>query len=85
MRTAINIVSILKEVAADLESHSEELRQLDAIIGDGDLGVTAEFREGAWQPGAMDIILVTRAIRYLNRPLLSINPYSIPKQYRYSW
>ena len=43
MLTAINIVSILKEVAADLESHSEELRQLDAIIGDGDLGVTVEL------------------------------------------
>ncbi len=43
MLTAINIVSILKEVVADLESHSEELRQLDAIIGDGDLGVTAEL------------------------------------------
>jgi len=43
MLTAINIVPILKEVAADLESHSEELRQLDAIIGDGDLGVTVEL------------------------------------------
>ena len=43
MLTAINLVSILKEVAADLESHSEELRQLDAIIGDGDLGVTVEL------------------------------------------
>ena len=43
MLTATNIVAILKGVAADLESHSEELRQLDAIIGDGDLGVTAEL------------------------------------------
>lgn len=41
--TTINMVSILKEVAADLESHSEELRQLDAVIGDGDLGVTIEL------------------------------------------
>ncbi|MFC1951482.1 dihydroxyacetone kinase subunit DhaL [Chloroflexota bacterium] len=41
--TTVNIVSMLKEVAADLESHSEELRQLDAAIGDGDLGVTIEL------------------------------------------
>jgi len=36
-------VSILKEVASDFKSHSEELRQLDAVIGDGDLGVTVEL------------------------------------------
>lgn len=34
------ISSILKKVAADLASHTEELRQLDAKVGDGDLGVT---------------------------------------------
>jgi dihydroxyacetone kinase-like protein len=39
----VNLVSILKEVATDLASHSEELRQLDAVIGDGDLGVTVEL------------------------------------------
>lgn len=38
-----NIVSILKEVASDFKGHSEELRQLDAVIGDGDLGVTVEL------------------------------------------
>ncbi len=43
MLTTMNIVSILKEVASDFESHSEELRQLDAVIGDGDLGVTVEL------------------------------------------
>ncbi|MFC1915374.1 dihydroxyacetone kinase subunit L [Chloroflexota bacterium] len=43
MPTLANIVSALKEVAADLKNHSEELRQLDAIIGDGDLGVTTEL------------------------------------------
>lgn len=43
MLTTTDIVSILKEVASDFESHSEELRQLDAIIGDGDLGVTVEL------------------------------------------
>ena len=47
MLTAINIVSTLKEVAADWESHSEELRQLDAVIGDGDLGVTTELASKA--------------------------------------
>ena len=43
MLTATDILSLLKEIAADFEGHSEELRQLDAIIGDGDLGVTVEL------------------------------------------
>ena len=43
MLMTMNIASILREVASDLESHSEELRQLDAVIGDGDLGVTVEL------------------------------------------
>ena len=43
MLTTKNIIAILKEAAADFESHSEELRQLDAVIGDGDLGVTVEL------------------------------------------
>jgi len=41
--TTTDIVSILKEAASDFESHSEELRQLDAVIGDGDLGITVEL------------------------------------------
>ncbi len=43
MLTTTDMVSLLKEVAADFEGHSEELRQLDAVIGDGDLGVTVEL------------------------------------------
>ncbi len=43
MLTTTDMVSILKEAASDFQSHSEELRQLDAIIGDGDLGVTVEL------------------------------------------
>ena len=43
MITSIDIVSILKGVVSDFESHNEELRQLDAIIGDGDLGVTVDL------------------------------------------
>ena len=39
--------SILQSVAADLKSHSEELRQLDARVGDGDLGVTIELASQA--------------------------------------
>lgn len=38
-----SIVAALKRVAADMESHVEELRELDARIGDGDLGVTIEL------------------------------------------
>lgn len=35
-----DIVTVLNKVADDLEGHTEELRQLDAVVGDGDLGIT---------------------------------------------
>jgi dihydroxyacetone kinase-like protein len=35
--------TILKAVASDLKSHADELRELDAKAGDGDLGVTIEL------------------------------------------
>jgi len=41
--TSKDIVSILTEVAADMKGHINELRELDAVIGDGDLGVTIEL------------------------------------------
>lgn len=71
--TAINIVSILEEVAADLESRSEELRQLDAVIGDGDLGVTTELgskaiREYLSSPDKDDIgQLLAKCGMYINK------------------
>ncbi len=34
---------LLKKVAKSLERHSEELRELDAKVGDGDLGVTVQL------------------------------------------
>lgn len=37
------LIAILNEVALDLKEHAEDLRQLDARLGDGDLGVTIEF------------------------------------------
>ena len=43
MLTVNNVVSILQVVASDFKGHSDELRQLDAVIGDGDLGVTVEL------------------------------------------
>ena len=36
-------IAILKKVVLDLREHTEELRQLDAKLGDGDLGVTIEL------------------------------------------
>ncbi len=38
-----DFVALLKGVASDFGTHAEELRQLDAVIGDGDLGVTIEL------------------------------------------
>jgi dihydroxyacetone kinase-like protein len=42
-----SLKSVLQSVTADLKSHSEELRQLDARVGDGDLGVTIELASQA--------------------------------------
>ena len=39
--------AILEQVSEDLKSHAEELRQLDAQLGDGDLGITIEFASQA--------------------------------------
>jgi dihydroxyacetone kinase-like protein len=44
---ADDMKSLLQSVAVDLTSHSEELRQLDARVGDGDLGVTIELASQA--------------------------------------
>ena len=57
--TAI-IIDILKDAAAGWGQHSEELRQLDSITGDGDLGVTVELAGKAMtdylnNPGEEDI------------------------------
>jgi dihydroxyacetone kinase-like protein len=41
--TLTDIVSILIALAADMKRHIDELRELDAVIGDGDLGVTIEL------------------------------------------
>ena len=38
-----DFVEILTEVFGDFERHAEELRKLDSVIGDGDLGVTVEL------------------------------------------
>jgi dihydroxyacetone kinase-like protein len=37
------LITILKETAAGWSRHSEEIGQLDAIVGDGDMGVTVEL------------------------------------------
>lgn len=50
MTTTINsakLIEILKDTAAAWSKHSEELRQLDSITGDGDLGVTVELASKA--------------------------------------
>jgi len=37
------LIAILKDSATGWSDHSDELQQLDAIIGDGDMGVTASI------------------------------------------
>ena len=38
-----DFVTVLAQTAVDLKGHVEELRDLDAALGDGDLGVTVEL------------------------------------------
>jgi dihydroxyacetone kinase-like protein len=37
------LIELLKQVCSDMKSRIEELRELDAVVGDGDLGVTMEL------------------------------------------
>ncbi len=53
--TFSEIVELLKKMAVDMSGHIEELRELDAASGDGDLGVTIELGANAM-------------IAYLNAP-----------------
>ena len=41
--TVESLKGVLKKVAEDLKTHADELRELDAKTGDGDLGVTIEL------------------------------------------
>lgn len=45
--TSSGISAILKAVAADMREHVEELRELDAVVGDGDMGITIELSSNA--------------------------------------
>jgi dihydroxyacetone kinase-like protein len=54
------LIAILKETATEWSRHSDEIGQLDAIIGDGDMGVTVELGSKAMadylaNPGEEDI------------------------------
>jgi dihydroxyacetone kinase-like protein len=50
--TAADLRSILGAVALDMQGHLEELRQLDAALGDGDLGITVQLASGAMAAAA---------------------------------
>ena len=46
--TLRELTAILVDMALDMKGHIDELRDLDAVIGDGDLGITVElFIQGA--------------------------------------
>lgn len=40
---AATFIAILKEATTEWSIHSDEIRQLDAVVGDGDMGVTVEL------------------------------------------
>jgi dihydroxyacetone kinase-like protein len=41
--TLKDIASLLMKMAVDMKGHIDELREMDAVIGDGDLGITIEL------------------------------------------
>ena len=41
--SASDLATLLREMAGDLEERAEELRELDALLGDGDLGITVNL------------------------------------------
>jgi phosphoenolpyruvate---glycerone phosphotransferase subunit DhaL len=45
--TAADLRAVLGSVALDMQRHLEELRELDAALGDGDLGITMQLASGA--------------------------------------
>jgi dihydroxyacetone kinase-like protein len=45
--TSDDLHAILQAVASDMEARVEELRELDAALGDGDLGITVQLASGA--------------------------------------
>ena len=50
-----DVISILERVAADVPGHADELRELDARIGDGDLGFTVTKGLGAMAEALPDL------------------------------
>ena len=53
--TSTDVVAILNKMAVDLPAQAETLRQLDAAIGDGDLGITVTIGLGAVVDGLPDL------------------------------
>lgn len=41
--TCADVCKVIEAMAVDIQGHIEELRELDAVLGDGDLGITVEL------------------------------------------
>jgi len=63
--TLADMSATLKKVAADMKGHVEELRELDAVIGDGDLGITI-----ALAANAMQTFLETVSVNHIGEMLM---------------
>ena len=63
--TLEDITSVLKQVAADIKGRAEELRELDAVVGDGDLGITIELAGNA-----MLTFLETASVNHIGELLM---------------
>jgi len=76
MITRQDLVTILQKTAVDIKKHVNELRDLDAALGDGDLGVTIELGSNAMLAylSAQDEVDIGRMLAKMGMDINKVNP-----------
>jgi dihydroxyacetone kinase-like protein len=71
-----DLIKVLKKTAVNLKEHVNELRDLDAALGDGDLGVTIELGSNAMLAflSTQDEIDTGRMLTKLGMDINKVNP-----------
>lgn len=76
MITRQDLIAILQQTAADIKKHINELRDLDAALGDGDLGVTIELGSNAMSAYlyVQDEVDIGRMLAKMGMDINKVNP-----------
>ncbi len=74
--TLTDLVTVLQKTAEELKHHIDELRDLDAALGDGDLGVTIELGANAMLTylSTQDELDVGRMLAKMGMDINKVNP-----------